>query len=230
MKKIDLLILLIIFSYLLLLFFDNKDILLHFLITIFNERSLKSIPLNKKLINKVHEILNKINTKKFTFIDFGSGYGNILKEFHYYFPKLIGIELESNSYNESKKILKYYENIILINDSMENFKFPNENIIFYIYEPLYFLFDCKKVNEIYEKVIYNLNQSNINNNNNNEVRCNKIYIIYIKENNISRLLKNCEQKDKLFSKYNFLLTDIYYENLFPFEREMEIYEYNNIPL
>ena len=68
--------------YLLLLILDNIDTIKHYTNCLINPRSCYSIPLNKTLINKVSNIIKNIkNHQNYTFIDFGSGYGNILYHF-----------------------------------------------------------------------------------------------------------------------------------------------------
>ena len=84
----------------------------------------------------------------------------------YDFHKLIGIELETSSHKEAIQKLNHYNHIILLNQNMETYQFPNENIILYMYESLFSIRDI-----IYNHVMKNLQKVN-----------KKVYIIYISEN------------------------------------------------
>ena len=81
---------------------------------------------------------------------------------------------------------------------METYQFPNANIILYMYEPLFSLRDCSLRNKIYNTVIENLQKIN---------------------KKIQSIFTNCQ-----YSIDNFILKDIKYGNLMPFERTIKVYE------
>ena len=72
-----------------------------------------------------------------------------------------------------------------------------------MYESLFSIRDI-----IYNHVMKNLQKVN-----------KKVYIIYISENQIQNIWSNCE-----LNIDNFILKDIKYGNLIPFERTIKIYE------
>ena len=196
--------------YLLLLIIENSNYIIHYTNCIFFPRSILSIPLNNKLTNELTKILLNIpDYKNYTFIDFGSGFGNILFKYKDTFNNLIGIELSKNSHNEAVNSLQNYKNIKLINMSMEDYKFPNNNIILYMYEPLFHL-KCKDRNNIYYNILNNLNNNNKN-----------IYIIYIRANYISNQLINCHYNKCIFEK-DFKLVNKKNIGLWPLNKKIYI--------
>jgi len=198
--------------YLLLLILENIDTIKHYTYCLINPRNCYSIPLNKTLINNVDNIIRNIKDyKDYTFIDFGSGYGNILYYFKDTFNKLIGIELSTESHNEAKNLLQNYNNISLLNMSMEDFEFPNTDIILYMYEPLFEL-KCNDRNILYKKIIKKLSKSN-----------NKVYILYIRANMISNILDKCVYNKELFEE-DFKLIDEKNTCLWPLNRMIYILE------
>ena len=198
--------------YLLLLILDNIDTIKHYTNCLINPRSCYSIPLNKTLINNVSNIIKNIkNHQNYTFIDFGSGYGNILYHFKYTFNKLIGIELNKGSHNEALNLLKNYNNISLLNMSMEGFEFPNTDIILYMYEPLFEL-KCNDRTILYKKIIKNLSKSN-----------NKVYIIYIRAHMIANVFNNCFYNNEIFEE-DFKLVSKKNTSIWPLNRKIYLLE------
>ena len=199
-----------IYIYIILIIIDNIETIKHYMHCLISSRTFSSIPLNKELINNVNNIIKNIkNYKNYTFIDFGSGYGNILYYFKDTFNKLIGIELNEGSFNESLYLLKNYKNISLLNMPMEDYIFPNTNIILYMYEPLFDV-NCKNRMQVYNKVLNNL------------YKCNKkIYIIYVGSNTISNIFYNCFYNKKMFEE-KFKLINKKNTSLWPFNRNIYI--------
>lgn len=142
----------------------------------------------------------------YTFIDFGSGKGDVLYKLNTYFTKMVGIEIDSVEYNKSLQLLKPYKNINLINNSMENYYIKNENIILYMYEPLW-TEHCKYRYKIYNKVLENL----INNKN--------VYVVYITSNGLT---DTCDFNQNITNKY--ILRDVVQSNLWPFNKQILLYK------
>ena len=132
MKKINL-IYVILIIYIILLSLENKHHIKHWTNFCLGKNHYYSIPLPSNILSSIPKIIkNNINNyENYTFIDFGSGYGNILVEYNNLFKKLIGIELNKNSHDQAKNILTKYKNVSLLNISMENYTFLMKKL-FYI--------------------------------------------------------------------------------------------------
>ena len=198
--------------YIILLALENTHHLSHWTNFLLGNYHYYSIPLPKNILDSIPKLVKNINNyQDYTFIDFGSGYGNILLEYNNLFKKLIGVELNKTSHDQAKLVLNNYKNISLYNTSMEKYKFPNEKIILYMYEPLFEL-KCKDRDKIYKDVINNLYNNN-----------NKSYIIYIRETTISNVIDNCYYNEDYF-KNKFKLISKCKLGLFPLTREIYFLE------
>ncbi len=111
--------------------------------------------------------LKNFITRKYKFVDIGSGWGSTLVFFNHYldFKQLIGVENHKESANESKKIIKLYnlKKIKIINKNGKNFKLDGHSII-YINLPdkvmIESILKFNKKNILYKKniiIIVNLN-------------------------------------------------------------------------
>ena len=145
MNKIEIILTLFIL-YLFMLGWQNKENILSIIHSFINDKPYPAIPSNSYLIEKINNISDQYipNNNNYSFIDFGSGDGMILKKMHKKYKKLYGIELYEKAHILALENCKNINNIYLINDSMENFKFPNDDIILYMYDPLFTINDCKK--------------------------------------------------------------------------------------
>lgn len=219
MKKIKIILTLFIL-YLFMLGWQNKENILSIIHSFINDKPYPAIPSNSYLIEKINNISDQYipNNNNYSFIDFGSGDGIILKKMHKKYKNLYGIELYEKAHILALENCKNINNIYLINDSMENFKFPNDDIILYMYDPLFTINDCNKINYIYTNVINNLNKTK------------KIkYIIYVRANNIHNLIRDkCHDIIfDIFKKNNYYLLKKTSSNLWPLNRYIYIYKYIN---
>ena len=202
------LIIFIIF-YILILLYENIDLILHKL----TFKSKESVPSNRILINKIKYILNKLSLKEnisnYTFIDFGSGFGDILYELRNFFNILYGIECDKYSYNKSKQKLEEYKHIKLINDKIENVNINHNNIILYMYEPLWTMKNCEERYNMYNKILDNINYKNF-------------YIIYVEGSKITNM---CNFNNNINSKFSLIYS--YNVNTWPLNKKIYIYKNNN---
>lgn len=217
MKKIKIILALFIL-YLFILGWQNKENILSLIDTYIYNKPYDAIPSNSYVIEKINNISDQYipNNNNYSFIDFGSGDGMILKNMYRKYKKLYGIELYEKAHILALQNCKNINNIYLINDSMENFKFPNDDIILYMYDPLFTINDCNKIKFIYNSVINNLNKTNKNK-----------YIIYVQANTIHNLTKNkCHDIIfDIFKNNNYYLLKKTSSNLWPLNRSIYIYKY-----
>lgn len=205
-------VILLCFFYLLIILYDNKENVYHLVLSCITARELISVPTNPTLLGNINLILDKNirNRSQYTFIDFGSGFGTLLEQMRDKHVKLIGVELEASSNNEACLKLRMYENITLENKSMQDFIFPDEATILYMYEPLFLESDCNKRTEIYNQVISNMKSSK------------KAFVMYVQE--IRDLRKGCEFDFKMFKNHGFTLKDVVSSNLWPLSRKGYLFE------
>ena len=200
--------------YLLMILCENKENLYHIALSCVNRREFASVPTNPTLLTSINKVLGKNirNKYQYTFIDFGSGFGTLLEQMRHKYVKLIGVEPEKVSHEESTLKLRMYENIVLENKPMEEFVFPDEDIILYMYEPLFLLNDCSKRREIYNQVIGNLAKYS-----------KKAYVIYIQSNRISHFQKGCDFDFNIFTNHGFRLINHSTSNLWPLSRSFYLF-------
>ena len=148
-------IIIILFLFYILKIYDLLSCVKFQFSTSFNNVSYKSIPTTKKQISTIKDYLKKYKTTEYIFIDFGSGIGSTLISFQNKFKMLIGVEIEENSYKKSLEKTKHFNNINVINEDIQNFVFPNDKIIFYLYEPLFLMNKTESI-KIYNVVFENL--------------------------------------------------------------------------
>ena len=194
----------ILFVYILMVIIENNDVIKYFLYS----STYKSVPTNNNLVNDVIHLLekNKIMDKKYTFVDFGSGHGNVLIKFNQYFNKLIGIELDPIAYNKSIQLTKSYQNIEILNKSMENFKINDDNIIIYMYEPLW-TESCQYRYKVYNKVFNNFTTNK------------NVYIVYITSNSLT---DKCVFNKNITNKHVHI--DVISSNLWPFSKKIYLFK------
>lgn len=106
----------VIVFYSIILLIENKENIYHIYLSYVSDVPYVAIPTNPTLFKNVNKIINKNipDKKKYTFIDFGSGCGDLVKQIHEDYYTTIGIEIEkeahkkaiSNCINNSTIILK----------------------------------------------------------------------------------------------------------------------------
>ena len=133
-------------------------------------------------------------------------------KFSKFFKNLIGVEIDTIEYNNSLILLKDFKNIQLINSSIEKINFNNNNnVLFYMYEPLWDEKDCHIRYNIYNNIINNLC--------NKTQRCNRnYYILYISANSFDKCNFNLNKTNKL------KIIDNNNSNLWPFSRNIFLYK------
>jgi predicted RNA methylase len=203
--------------YILAVIYENKDNLYHIGLSCLTTRVLISVPTNPTLLKSINRVLdeNIRDRYQYTFIDFGSGFGSLLEQMRHKHVKLIGVELEKSSHDEANQTLQIHENIVLENKDMEKFVFPNEDIILYMYEPLFLLLDCHKRRKIYNQVIANLGKSN---------KHHKTFVMYVQANNVSHSHQNCEFDFRIFENHGYRLKNHSTSNLWPLSRNIYLFE------
>jgi hypothetical protein len=150
--------------------YNDADVLIYGITEYFNPE-LEGLPTSIKNIQIVKELLeSEIDPKKYTFIDFGSGTGEVIKYLSPEFKNLIGVELNKKLHKKAKNSICKKSNITVVNKDMQEFDFhniPNKKQILYMYEPLWQI-PIKKSKKIYSKVLKNFTDSS-----------QKKYILYI---------------------------------------------------
>jgi len=169
----------------------NKEQINYFL----NKNNNKSgLPILKIISDKILNYIKNIhNLDTFTFIDFGSGEGEMIKKVYKFVKNSIGIEIDKNTANNSTIKFKNTNNIKIINSDMIDYIFKDTNTIFYLYEPLWLLNNNDAL-KIYSKVFNNL----INTFKNSK---NILFIIYCSGNK-----KKLDMK--FFNNYNLILLNL----------------------
>ena len=109
-------------------------------------------------MQKVVNIVKNIPQTGFTFIDFGSGLGEILKWVYQLknVKNVVGVELNSNQAEQSKEIFKSITNVEILNMDMTEYKFKPTPTILFMFEPLWGISDLTQALSIYKKVLSNL--------------------------------------------------------------------------
>lgn len=157
-----------------------------------NSRTYEGVRANRNIEKKVNLIISNLKYKnKFYIYDLGCSEGHMLNLFNNYkFKKIIGIELDKN-------VLEYTHNnvsnnIILYNNDILKFKYPNNPSIFYLYEPFHTLKYDIAMN-MYNTLLKKLS------------KLDKIYIIFV-----SGILINKKTiTEKILNKYNFKIINKY---------------------
>lgn len=137
--------------------------------------------------------IKKIEKKRFKFVDFGCGEGNILFLVRNLFDELEGIEIDEKIAIKAKNNLSRFSNINIKNLNMQYYNYEPVNTILYFFEPISIL-NIKEEN-IYEIVLKNIEKTFKNTDL-------IFYIIYVTD--IFKLTYN-NLLSKLFEKYGFCL-------------------------
>lgn len=139
--------------------YNDADVLIYGITEYFSPE-LEGLPTSNKNILIAKELLeSEIDTKKYTFIDFGCGTGEVIKYLSSNFKNLIGVELNKKLFKKAKHNLCEKSNVTVVNEDMQYFDFHNINKyngrqILYMYEPLWQI-PIKKSKKIYSKVLKN---------------------------------------------------------------------------
>jgi predicted RNA methylase len=151
---------------------DNKETILHL---IDPRTTTDSLPTTQDNLARINSYIKKDfpdNSKKYTLIDFGCGYGEVLLGLHDNFKSSIGIEIDSTVCKKAKKNVQQYHDIMIVNKDMAQYNFKKTNTVLFMYEPLWSV-EKKTADEIYNNVFNKINtvfQSN---------SATKFYIIYV---------------------------------------------------
>ena len=137
--------------------------------------------------------IKKTEKKRFKFVDFGCGEGNILFLIKNLFDELEGIEIDEKIAIKAKNNLSRFLNINIKNLNMQYYNYEPVNTILYFFEPISIL-NIKEKN-IYEIVLKNIEKTFKNTDL-------IFYIIYVTD--IFKLTYN-NVLSELFDKYNFCL-------------------------
>lgn len=174
----------------------NKEQIIYHINYLFNKNNNKSgLPILNVISDKILKHIKDIkNIKSFTFIDFGSGEGEMINKVRNLVKNCIGIEIDKNTAINSVNKFHNIKNIEIINSDMTDYIFEDVDTIFYLYEPLWLLNNNHSL-EIYSKVFNNLINAFKNSKNN-------LYVIYCSGEKVKHL------DDIFFNKYNFHLINL----------------------
>ena len=150
---------------------DNKETILHMI----NPKTTKnSLPTTKDNLVRINSYIKKDfpdNPKKYTLIDFGCGYGDVLLELHDNFNNSIGIEIDPDVCVKAANNVKKHKDIQIINKDMSKYNFKNTDTVLFMYEPLWSV-EKDTADKIYNNVFNKINAVF-----NNSIK--KIYVIYV---------------------------------------------------
>jgi len=126
---------------------DGSNYIHFFYDFLFHGRPWAAVPLSNHIKNVIVNIINKItDTKKYTFIDFGCGDGNVIDVVHDKVNKAVCIELEKSMTDLAEKRFKRKQvsaetssplNITILNMDMLDYKYVQTPTILFMYEPLW---------------------------------------------------------------------------------------------
>lgn len=203
--------------YILLLLWQEKNNIQHIYLSFISDLPYVAIPTNPILLKNVNKIINKniLDKKKYTFIDFGSGCGDLVKQIHQDYYNTIGIEINKEAHNKAISNCINKSNIILKNIPMQNYYFSDVPSILYMYDPLFELNDCNEIDKIYDNVLINYDKIK-----------NTKYILFISgiKNNYSYLYSCKETIFTIFNNHGYELIDKLSSNLWPLTRYMYLYK------
>ena len=214
----DILLFLVI-VYLLSLCWQNKENIEWIVTCYLQDTPLESIPTNSYILSSINQIIdsNIPNLQEYTFVDFGSGSGRLVKEICYKYKHVYGIELEEKSHHLALDHCQGVPNITLLHQSITDFEFPDTDILLYMYDPLYLVDDCDKVEDTYQLVLDNLTKTNHDK-----------YILYVSGVFFHSLYKKtCNALFTLLNDKQYTLIHKSTTNLFPFNRQIYLFRYNN---
>ena len=215
MKQIIIFCLIVI--YILLLLWQEKNNIQHIYLSFISDLPFVAIPTNPTLLKNVNKIINKniLDKKKYTFIDFGSGCGDLVKQIHEDYYTTIGIEIEKEAHKKAISNCINNSTIILKNIPMQNYNFQDVPTILYMYDPLFELNDCNEIDTIYNNVFTNYDKIK-----------NTKYILYVKANQIHYSYQpNCKKNIfNIFNNHGYELIDKLSSNLWPLTRYMYLYK------
>lgn len=152
-------------------FTDNKETVLHIINPTKTKDSLPTTEDNLMRIDSYIQNNFPDDPNKYTFIDFGCGYGDVLIALHKHFKNSVGIEIDSSVCEKATENVKKYNSIQIINKDMSQYNFQKINTVLFMYEPLWSV-NKNTANKIYNKVFNNINTVF---NHSSE----KFYIIYV---------------------------------------------------
>ena len=150
--------LLLIWYYLYLYWYYEKDHILYTINCLLNNsKNTSGLPTNNYMITKIHTLINNLPKRNYTLIDFGCGDGDFINQIYKCnnILKVIGIELNSNQANQTKKRFSKINSIEIKNIDMTNYIFQPIPTILYMYEPLWDLTEYNAL-PIYHKVMKNI--------------------------------------------------------------------------
>lgn len=151
---------------------DNKETILHLIDPRTTTDSLPTTQDNLFRINSYIKNDFPDDPKKYTLIDFGCGYGDVLLGLHTNFKNSIGIEIDSDVCKKATENVQKYRDITIVNEDMSKYNFKKINTVLFMYEPLWSV-EKEIASEIYDNVF---NKINITFSSNSTT---KFYVIYI---------------------------------------------------
>lgn len=125
---------------------------------LYPSKNMLGLPSPKHVMKEIVNIIKNIPETGFTFIDFGSGLGEILKWVYQLknVKNVVGVELNSNQSEQSKEIFKSITNVEILNMDMTDYEFKPTPTILFMFEPLWGMSDLTQALSIYKKVLSNL--------------------------------------------------------------------------
>jgi 16S rRNA A1518/A1519 N6-dimethyltransferase RsmA/KsgA/DIM1 with predicted DNA glycosylase/AP lyase activity len=118
--------------------------------------NLSNIKTNNNYLLDIKNIIKNIpNYQSYILIDIGCGYGLTLKELSMNKIKSIGIELDKKT--AEMALMNKSKLMEIVNINMIDYKFKNNKMIIYLYEPLFMIYKMKAT-ILYYKLLENISK------------------------------------------------------------------------
>ena len=158
----------------------------------------------RRITNKTVSWIKSIpNSGNYTFIDFGCGDGDVMKEVYPHVSYVNGVDIEEEQCRRTRAIFKHLPKATIYHFDMADYHFANTPTILYMYEPLWMVNDKQYAMSVYHTVFTRL--SNVKK---------TVYII-----NVTGVLSK-DLDHSFFTSYGFSIATSYKNPRFVFNHNL----------
>jgi hypothetical protein len=153
-------ILLCIILVLIILFYYESSHIHYHMTCLLSSKNKSGLPTPSHIRSQLMTLIKELPPLSYTLIDFGCGDGDFINHAHHSFHHTVGIELDNEQAEFTRKRFHGLPTIDILTMNMIEYSFPSTPFVLYMYEPLWKV-SHKDALTVYHTVMKNVSHSNV---------------------------------------------------------------------